>query len=81
MGRPFFMIPMVFKLIDLKRGEYNKLISMLLKLNADRGRAFYLAFRLLNLVIFFFWGEGENQTRTFNIRRTRHLLFLVYAFS
>ena len=43
------MIPMLLKMIKLKRGSYDKLISMLLKFIADREHAFSLAFRLSNL--------------------------------
>ena len=49
MGRHFLMIPMLLKMMKLKRGAHNKLISILLKVIADRGRAFSLAFELLNL--------------------------------
>ena len=43
------MIPMLLKLVKLKRGAYNKLISILLKFIADKGRAISLPFRILNL--------------------------------
>ena len=43
------MIPMLLKLITLKRRAYNKLVSILLKFIADKGRAFSSAFRLLTV--------------------------------
>ena len=43
------MIPMLSKLIKLKRGAHNMLISILSKFIADMGCAFSLAFRLLCL--------------------------------
>ena len=72
MGCPFFMIPMILKLIKTKRGAYDKLIYIIIIINglififyffyfffqliyillrfiADKGRAFFLVFRLLNV--------------------------------
>ena len=50
-GTLLLITPMLLKLIKLKRGAYNKLISIILKFFADRGGVFSLAFRLLNMDI------------------------------
>ena len=57
MGHPFLMIPIHLKLIKSKKGTNNRLIlSMLLRFNlADKGRAFSLGLRLLNVDRYYFF--------------------------
>ena len=46
---------MLLKLIKSKKGAYNKLISMLLRFIAGKGRAFSPDFRLLNVDNIYCW--------------------------
>ena len=51
MGRPFLYYTNVFKSerAASKRGEYDKFISILSRIIADKGRAFSIVFRFLNV--------------------------------